>query len=129
MMFDFGLDDSRPRKKRNLTAAQKVYHWENNAHTCNICLKSVSKFSDAEFDHTRAFSKGGATNGTNVKIVHRQCNRLKGDKSLGETRRMLGIKAPAKKASSKKRVAARPKKKAARRRASDDFGLGGLFGF
>jgi 5-methylcytosine-specific restriction endonuclease McrA len=82
----------KPRKKRQLTNAQKLWCWENNPHKCNICLKRVAKLSDAEFDHTRAHSKGGTTGLKNVKISHRQCNRLKGTKTLSETRKLLGIK-------------------------------------
>lgn len=80
-----------PSKKRNLTSAQKLFIWENNSKSCNICGKRVTKLSEAEFDHTRAYSKGGASNGSNVKIVHRACNRLKGKKSLSETKKLLGI--------------------------------------
>ena len=50
------------------------------------------KFSDVEFDHTRAYVKSGALNLSNIKIVHRMCNRLKGTKSLSETKRLLDIK-------------------------------------
>ena len=106
----FGLDTNdvwgtgtRKSKKRQLTHAQKVYAWENKSHTCNICGKRVSKFSDAEFDHTRAHSKTGATNLSNVKIVHRQCNRLKGKKSLSETKKLLGIKSKKKKKKTKRK--------------------------
>src|SRR3989338_2314402 len=84
-------------KKRQLTNAQKVFAWENRSHTCNICGKRVTKFSEAEFDHTRAHSKSGATNLSNVKIVHRACNRIKGKKSLSETKKLLGIKSKPKK--------------------------------
>ena len=88
----FGQTKLLKKKSRKLTPAQKMFLWENNPKTCNICNKRVSKFSDAEFDHTRAYSKGGASNGSNVKIVHRLCNRLKGKKSLSETKKILGIK-------------------------------------
>lgn len=87
----------KPNKKRQLTNAQKLFCWENNPHICNICRKRVSKLSDAEFDHARSYSKGGTSNLGNVKISHRQCNRLKGSKSLSETRKMLGIKTPKRK--------------------------------
>jgi 5-methylcytosine-specific restriction endonuclease McrA len=84
-------------KKRQLTHAQKIFAWENKSHMCNICGKRVTKFSDAEFDHTRPHSKSGATNLSNVKIVHRACNRLKGKKSLSTTKKLLGIKTKTKK--------------------------------
>ena len=88
---------SEPKRKRQLTSAQKIWCWEHNPHTCNVCSKRVTKFSDAEFDHTRAHSKGGASNLNNIKITCRQCNRLKGTKSLSETKRLLGIKSKSKK--------------------------------
>jgi 5-methylcytosine-specific restriction endonuclease McrA len=86
----YGIEPKK--KKRQLTNAQKLWCWENNPHVCNICKKRVSKLSDAEFDHTGPHSKGGATNLTNVKISHRQCNRLKGTKTLTTSRRMFGVK-------------------------------------
>jgi 5-methylcytosine-specific restriction endonuclease McrA len=100
-----GMNQPKTKKKRQLTNAQKLWCWENNPHTCNICRKRVSKLSDAEFDHSRAYAKGGATGLANVKISHRQCNRLKGSKSLSETQRLLGVKEPkrVKKTTRKKR--------------------------
>lgn len=97
-----------PRKKRQVTNAQKIWCWDNNPHICNICLKRVTKISDAEFDHTRAHSKGGATGLKNVKISHRQCNRLKGTKTLSETRELLGIKTKKRKTTKKKPRKRRP---------------------
>jgi 5-methylcytosine-specific restriction endonuclease McrA len=99
--YDFGIKPikmpsvyatKKSKKKRQLTNAQKLWCWENNPHICNICRRRVTKLSDAEFDHARAYSKGGATGLTNVKIAHRQCNRLKGSKSLSATQKMLGVK-------------------------------------
>lgn len=99
------VSSKKPKlKKRQLTHAQKIFAWENYSHTCNICGKRVIKFSEAEFDHTRAHSKSGATNLSNVKIVHRACNRLKGKKSLSETKKLLGIKSASKKKSFKKKI-------------------------
>ena len=67
------------------------------------------KFSDVEFDHTRAYVKLGARNLSNIKIVHRTCNKLKGTKSLSETKKLLGIKSRTKKRKTtlKKKVAKR----------------------
>jgi len=117
--YDFGIkpikipgiyEPKKPKKKRQLTNAQKLWCWENNPHTCNICRKRVSKLSDAEFDHAKSYSKGGASNLSNVKISHRQCNRLKGSKSLSETQRLLGIKTPKrrKKSTRRKRKSSNP---------------------
>ena len=102
----------KPERKRQLTNAQKIFCWENNSHTCHICNRRVAKQSDAEFDHKRAYSKGGTTNLGNVKIVHRQCNRLKGSKSLSETKKLLGIKSKGK-----------HKKRRKSRRSANLFGL------
>ena len=99
---------SKPKTKRQLTYAQKIWCWEHNSHKCYICGKRVSKLSDAEFDHVRAYSKRGATNLSNVKIVHRQCNRLKGTRSLSETKKLLGIKSKTKRKITRKK---RPKRK------------------
>jgi len=117
----WGFEEEKPKKRRQLTHAQKIYAWENNSHTCDVCLKRVTKLSDAEFDHKRAYSKGGATNLGNVVITHRQCNRLKGNKTLSATRRVLGIKAPKKKRS-KKATGKRKTRKA----DTDPFGFGSL---
>lgn len=115
----FGLGalvaEEKPKKRRQLTAAQKAWAWDNHPKTCNICGKRVTKFSEAEWDHARAYANGGATNMGNVKIAHRACNRIKGKKTLSETKRLLGIKPKKTK-----------KKRAARRAPSDPFGLGDL---
>ena len=108
-------------KKRQLTHAQKIFAWENKSHTCNICEKRVTKFSEAEFDHARAHSKSGATNLSNVKIVHRACNRLKGKKSLSETKRLLGIKSKPQ----KKRIV---KKKSAKKLSNKNYWINPLTG-
>ena len=108
-IYDPYAEPKKTKKKRQLTNAQKLWCWENNPHTCNICRKRVSKLSDAEFDHARSYSKGGASNLSNVKISHRQCNRLKGSKSLSETQKMLGIKKPKrKKKTTRKRRTKKP---------------------
>jgi 5-methylcytosine-specific restriction endonuclease McrA len=64
-----------------------------------------------EFDHSRAYSKGGASNMSNVKITHRLCNRLKGKKTLSETKKILGIKTKTKKR----------RKKTTKRKSRDPF--------
>ena len=112
------LGKKKTTKKRQLTAAQKIWAWENKSHTCNICGKRVAKMSEAEFDHTRAHSKRGATNLSNVKIVHRSCNRIKGKKSLSETKKLLGIKSKKKKKTKRKTSKKKPSTR-------DPFSLGG----
>jgi 5-methylcytosine-specific restriction endonuclease McrA len=100
---------NKKNRKRQITHAQKIFAWENKTHTCNICGKRVTKFSEAEFDHTRAHSKSGATNLSNIKIVHRACNRLKGKKSLSETKKILGIKSKPKRRKITKKKSIRKK--------------------
>jgi len=112
---------SKRSKKRQLTSAQKIFAWENKSHICNICGKRVTKLSDAEFDHTRAYSKSGASNLSNVKIVHRLCNRLKGKKSLSETKRILGIKSKTKKGSKKKPMKKKRPNKRVMKKSSNLF--------
>ena len=113
-LFDLGINVLNPKskraKKRQLTPAQKIWAWENRPHTCHICLKRVTKFSDAEFDHARAHVKGGATSIANVKICHRACNRIKGTKSSSETRRFLGIKTKSKRRKTTKKAGRSPQK-------------------
>lgn len=86
------LGSTKKGKRRQLTHAQQKWGWDNKSHTCTICGKRVTKITEAEFDHSRAYSKSGATNLANVKIVHRSCNRQKGNKSLSATKKFLGIK-------------------------------------
>ncbi|MBI4439831.1 HNH endonuclease [Candidatus Woesearchaeota archaeon] len=105
----FGNYAPRPKKKRNVSHALKLWAWENKTHKCYVCGRRVNKQSEAEFDHTRAYSKGGATDLTNVKISHRFCNRIKGDKSISRTHRILGIK------SNKKKIVTRRKRRPSRK--------------
>lgn len=86
-----GLDlgYGKPNKKRKaLTPTQRLWHWEHGTHTCYICHKRITKLSDAEFDHTRAYSKGGVS----IKISHKLCNRMKGKYGLTEIQKRLGVK-------------------------------------
>jgi hypothetical protein len=87
----FDLYNDTPRK-RNVNMSVKRWAWEHSPHSCNICHKRIKDFFDAEFDHTRAYSKGGASNLSNVKMTHKLCNRIKGKKTLSETRKILGMK-------------------------------------
>ena len=105
---------AQKKKKRQVSQSVKNWAWDHLPHKCNICGRRVSKISEAEFDHTRAHSKGGATNLSNVKIVHRSCNRIKGKKTLSDTKKLLGI-------ISKKKA---KKKRKSNRRGSDLFGFG-----
>jgi 5-methylcytosine-specific restriction endonuclease McrA len=104
------------QKKRQLTNAQKIWIWDNNPHKCNICGKRVTKLGEAEFDHTKAYSKGGSTSLTNVKITHRACNRLKGTKSIGTAKKMMGGKK-----TTKKKTTIRKRKTPKKKKPSDPW--------
>ena len=110
-----GLGSVSQRKKRKtLTPAQRVYFWEHPklcSKICNICHERITKISDLELDHTRAYSKGG----TKLAFVHRGCNRIKASGSLGRAQRLLGVK-------TKKRENAR-KKRRAKRSSTNVWGI------
>lgn len=109
MVWDL-LGESRSRKRRTATAAEKMLYWDTHAHVCHVCHKKITRISDAELDHVRAYSKGGST----MKLAHRGCNRLKSDKSLGATQRRMGVR------SSKRKT----KKRRRRRRSSSLWDIG-----
>jgi hypothetical protein len=106
-------------KKRTISMAEKKWMWKlKKKHICQICHRRVNDFFDAEFDHKRAHTKGGATSPANTLVVHKLCNRLKGKKSLSKIKKHLGTHKP------KKRIV---KKKAKKKRRNDNiFGLGDL---
>lgn len=45
---------------------------------CQTCFEPVPD-NEVEFDHVIPFSKGGTTTAHNLKLVHRECNRKKGN--------------------------------------------------
>ena len=72
-----------PRKKKRvkLTPSQRLYVWEHPklyGRKCNICGQRITKQSELELDHTKAYSKGG----TKMNLAHKECNRMKGAKGL-----------------------------------------------
>lgn len=86
----YGRAVSKPKRK-TLTLRQRVYIWERPkiyGRKCHICGQAITKLSDLELDHRRAYSKGGST----LALAHRDCNRLKSNKSLGKIQKLLGLK-------------------------------------
>lgn len=82
---------SSKKKRKTLTPAERIKVWEHPemyGRTCSICHKKITKLSDMELDHTRAYSKGG----TKLNLAHRDCNRIKGSKSLSYVQKRLGFK-------------------------------------
>jgi hypothetical protein len=96
---------STPKKKKKrvkLTPKQREYIWEHPklcGRTCSICHQRITKMSDLELDHTRAYSKGGKR----LALAHRDCNRMKGSGSLSKIQKSLGIKSSRRKVKKKKR--------------------------
>ncbi len=76
--------------KRTLTAAEKIWVWENKSHKCIICKKQVNKMSETHFDHIIPHTAGGKTIPANANITHALCNRLKGKKTLKQIQEELG---------------------------------------
>jgi len=96
----FGLPEIKPvnvwgaapkKRRKKLTPAQRIYIWEHPekyGRTCNICHGRIQKLSDLELDHTRAVSKGG----TRLALAHKECNRMKGSKSLRQVQERMRFK-------------------------------------
>jgi len=114
----FGNTSASSKKKRKtLTAGQKMFFWEHPklcSKICSICHERITKMSDLELDHTRAYSKGG----TKLAFAHKLCNRIKGSGSLGKAQKMLGIKT--------KRKKVKAKSKPHRTESKQDFGILGF---
>lgn len=114
----------RAKKPRKLTPAQEKKCWDLNPHMCNLCGKQLTGISETEFDHTKAFTKGGNTDLTNVKLSHRSCNNQKGIRSLKTARKMLGYHKNIKKTRIEMNLV---KKKRVRIRTRNDFTLEKFF--
>jgi len=111
--LDFGFEKQK-KKRVKLTPSQRLYIWEHPklyGRTCNICHQRIMRMSELELDHTRAHSKGGKK----LALAHRDCNRMKGSKTLNYVQKRLGIKISKKKKSNKRKI----KKK----RKQDIFGI------
>jgi len=88
----FGPGKVKEKKKRKvLTPAQRLYVWEHPkmyGRKCNICSERISKMSELELDHTHPYSKGGSK----MNLAHKECNRMKGSKSLRHIQKKMGFK-------------------------------------
>jgi len=101
------FNHKKSKKRKTLTPAQKLYIWERPkiyGRTCYICHERILKQSDLEFDHKRAFSKGG----TKLALVHKDCNRLKASGSLSKIQKTLGIRTIKKKRIKKRHTQRKP---------------------
>ncbi len=89
-----GRPFEQPKKKKSrakLTPAQRIKIWEHPeiyGRKCSICGHRITKLSDLQLDHTRAYSKGG----TKLNLAHADCNKIKGSKSLSCVQKKMGFK-------------------------------------
>lgn len=89
------------RKRPKLTSPQRIYIWEHPkmyGRKCNICGQRITKLSDLELDHTRAFSRGG----NKMASAHKECNRMKGVEGLRHIQTKMKFKTAKVKRSKKK---------------------------
>jgi len=69
-------------ERRFFTEQQKQFIWHNSPEKiCAICGKKIQKYEDYEPDHKIPWSKGGPTSITNAQLVHKTCNRKKGNRT------------------------------------------------
>jgi hypothetical protein len=89
---DMPLGSSKIKSKRvKLTPTQRLYIWEHPnmyGRKCNICGQKIDKQSDLELDHTHPHSKGGKK----MALAHKECNRMKGSKSLKYIQKKMAFK-------------------------------------
>jgi len=107
MENELGIKKGKKKKRPKLTPRERIYIWERPkkyGRKCSICEERITKISDLELDHTKAYSKGG----TKMRLAHRDCNRMKGSKGLKYVQKKLAIK-PHKK--TKNKSARKPKPK------------------
>jgi len=104
----FGI--STVKKKRvKLTPGQRLKVWENPklyGRKCSICGGKIIKQSDMELDHTHPYSKGGGK----MNLAHKDCNRIKGSKSLKHIQKKWLLKQQRKKQLRKNQLKKEPQK-------------------
>jgi len=115
-LLDITLGDDRKTKKKRikLTSKERLYVWEHPrmyGRKCSICGDRITKMSDMQLDHTKPYSKGG----TKMNLAHRDCNSMKGSKSLKHVQKKMVLK-PSKKTTTKKKT--KTKKKTPKRKKS-----------
>ena len=55
---------------------KQLFH---SGYICSYCGNEILSPDDCEIDHVIPFSKGGSTDITNAQLLHRYCNKHKGD--------------------------------------------------
>jgi len=98
--YSFGLINTRPikkDKKRAISVTEKKILWRRKKrHICPVCRSQIKDYLDAEFDHKKAHTKGGKTTPANTIILHKECNRSKGKKTLTQIQKHYGTYKPKK---------------------------------
>ena len=110
-LYGTGAKKKRKKKRIKLTPKERLYVWEHPrkyGRTCNICGKRITKQSDLELDHTKAYSKGGSK----LNLTHRDCNRMKSGGSLKKIQKALALKTKKRAKKSKPKKSKPTKKKA-----------------
>jgi 5-methylcytosine-specific restriction endonuclease McrA len=85
------IEKKKTKKRVRLTPKQREYVWEHKdkyGRTCNICGEEILKLSDLELDHTKPYSKGGEK----MALAHKECNRMKGSKTLRSIQTKMKLK-------------------------------------
>ena len=85
--------ETKPKKKKRVTlnSTERIYIWEHPeiyGRSCSICGKKIEKLSELELDHTKPYSKGGKKQA----LAHKDCNRMKGNKSLKDVQKKMDLK-------------------------------------
>ncbi len=73
-------------KTKKKTLKQKLYGRQNG--TCLLCLEDV-RFNLMELDHIIPKSKGGSDYDDNIQLLCSFCNKMKGNRSMEEARKMI----------------------------------------
>lgn len=97
------LGKSQKKKRKSLTPAQRLFIWEHPnlyGRKCHICGQKITKQSELQLDHKRAFVKKGKK----LALAHAHCNRMKSSGSLGKIQKALGLKSRTKKKSVKRKI-------------------------
>ena len=79
--------------KVSMPDIRKWFHYQLKVqvYKCQICNKDIEHEDDMGLDHINPLSRGGKPGLENCHLVHKECNRIKGDFSLEEIRELMSI--------------------------------------
>ena len=72
-------DDSLEKEKRTFDPSLKLPLAEKQKYICPLCGNKIVSLDECEIDHIIPFSLGGDTTFENAQLVHKICNRHKGN--------------------------------------------------